>query len=105
VTKSFSGYHLLKELFGSVSPESLARDTLDRSLSWPGWAAWLIACNCRIPWRGTPDISCLYVEKVLAGSGPSDRDGTNCCAAGFDSGVSSGAYLGVLGACYEEQIN
>jgi hypothetical protein len=52
VTKSFSGYHLLKELFDSVSPESLARDTLDRSLSWPRWATWLIAYNCRIPWQG-----------------------------------------------------
>jgi hypothetical protein len=52
VTKSFSGYHLLKELFGSVSPESLARDTLDRSLSWPGCAAWLISCNCWIAWQG-----------------------------------------------------
>jgi hypothetical protein len=39
VIKSFSGYHPLKELFGSVSPESLARHILDRSLSWPGWAA------------------------------------------------------------------
>jgi hypothetical protein len=27
------GYHPLKELFGSVSPESLARDILDHSLS------------------------------------------------------------------------
>jgi hypothetical protein len=52
VVKSFSGYHLLKELFGSVSPESLARDTLDRSLSWPRLAVWFIACNCRIPWKG-----------------------------------------------------
>jgi hypothetical protein len=40
----------LKELFGLVSPESLARDTLDHSLSWPGLAAWLITCNCQIPW-------------------------------------------------------
>jgi hypothetical protein len=52
VTKSFSGYHPLKELFSSVSLETIARDILDRSLSWPGWAAWLIACNCRIPWQG-----------------------------------------------------
>jgi hypothetical protein len=43
VTKSFLGYHPLKELFSSVSPESLARDTLDRSLSWLGWATWLMA--------------------------------------------------------------
>jgi hypothetical protein len=55
--------------------------------------------------RGTPGISCLYVEEVLEGSGPSDRDGTNCCAAGSDPGVSSGLYLGVLIACYEKEIN
>jgi hypothetical protein len=35
-----------------VSPENSTRDTLDRSLSWPEWAASLIACNCRIPWQG-----------------------------------------------------
>ena len=52
-----------------------------------------------------PSFSCLYVEEVLAGSEPSDRDGTNCCAAGSDSGVSPGAYLGILGACFEEEIN
>jgi hypothetical protein len=55
--------------------------------------------------RGTPGFSCLYAEEVLAGSEPSDRDGTNCCATGSDSGVSSGAYLGILGACFEEEIN
>ena len=55
--------------------------------------------------RGTPGISCLYVEELLAGSRPTDRDGTSCCATGSDSGVSSGVYLGVLGACYEEEIN
>jgi hypothetical protein len=56
VTKSFLGYHLLKEFFGSVSLENLARDTLDHSLSWPEWAAWLIACNCRIPWQGVHSV-------------------------------------------------
>ena len=30
---------------------------------------------------------------------------TNCDAAGSDLGVSSGAYLGILGACFEEEIN
>jgi hypothetical protein len=52
VTPEVLQYHPLKELFGSVSTKSLARDILDRSLSWPGWAAWLTACNCRIPWQG-----------------------------------------------------
>jgi hypothetical protein len=39
------------------------------------------------------------------GSGPSNRDGTDCCVAESDSGVSSGAYLGVLRVCYEKEIN
>jgi hypothetical protein len=65
VTKSFSGYHPLKELFGSMSPESLARDILDRSLSWPGWADWLIACNCRIPWQGYTQFFMSILRKFL----------------------------------------
>ena len=63
--KYFSGYHLLEESFGSVSLGSLARDTLDRSLSWLGLAAWLIACNCRNPWRGHPVFHVSMLRKFL----------------------------------------
>jgi hypothetical protein len=105
VTKSFLGYHLLKELFGSVSLESSARDTLDRSYFGPSEQPGLSLAAAGFHGRGTLDFSCLYVEEVLAGSGPSDWDGTNCGAAGSDFGVSSGAYIGILGACFEEEIN
>jgi hypothetical protein len=54
---------------------------------------------------GAPGIPCLYVEEVFAGSGPSNRVGTDCCAARSDSRMSLGASLGVLGACHEKEIN
>jgi hypothetical protein len=41
----------------------------------------------------------------FAGSGPSNRVGTDCCAVRSDSGMSPDVYLGVLGACHEKDIN
>jgi hypothetical protein len=64
-----------------------------------------LAYRLQLPDSMAAGISCFYVDEVFAGSGPSNRVGTDCCAAGFDSGVSSGAYLGVLGACLEKEIN
>jgi hypothetical protein len=105
VIKSFSGYHLLEESFGSVSQESLVAVHWTILYLGPGWQLGLSLGIAGIHGRGTPGISCLYVEEVFAGSGPSNQVGVDRCVARFDSGVSPGAYLGVLRACHEKENN